>query len=158
MPPAPLHTSGTPVNSATPAARVWRCPACRFSTFTTFEVSGSFLRATCAKGHRTLSHLAYLHEQAAKAREAAQRQADLFRELDRVNREALTRVQALTSPYELVRELTTWNRESRMRLYGKFIALVSTWPPSDQDALLRSAKPIFHVNIRTMRADLKRAA
>jgi len=46
--------------------------------------------------------------------------------------------------------------EHIMGHYGQSIGLVRDWPMSDQDALLRTAKKVFRVNLGTMRADIQR--
>jgi hypothetical protein len=73
----------------------------------------------------------------------------------------------LSNPYDLLVAIERHERDAllsrtaatryAMRLYPRFIAMTSTWPACDQDALIHEARRIFKVNVPTMRADVKSA-
>ncbi len=89
-----------------------------------------------------------------------------FREqLARYHVSRLERLQELTDPYELARQIERFQRDSSrvggvqfaMTFYGRFIGLAAEWPRCDQDALVHVAKKIFRVTVPCMRSDLKAA-
>jgi hypothetical protein len=79
----------------------------------------------------------------------------------------IERFRELVSPYDLLVAIERHQHDAcdtrsgatrfGMAHYARFIAMVATWPASDQDALLHAARRIFRVNIPTMRADVKAA-
>jgi len=90
--------------------------------------------------------------------------AEFEASLNRLDAERHEEIGALADPYLLLTRLERHRRDDAssrasgigfvMRYYSRFIALASLWPAADQDALVHAAKPVFRVNVPTMRRDL----
>jgi hypothetical protein len=88
-----------------------------------------------------------------------------FGELARLDVARIERLRNEPDAWRLLNELSAERRwGSRvaaharvMAHYSDFIALVVPYPAADIDALLHTARAVFSVTVRVMRADLERA-